>query len=114
MNKASLVKFTPRLKEDGLLVMNSSLIDDTLEDLSKSISAVSVPADDLAAELGNPKIANMVVLGAYLQKRQILSIEDTVKCLPNVLAKRHHHMLEVNTKALYRGAEFATRYVLNH
>ena len=114
MNKASLVKFTPRLKEDGLLVMNSSLIDDTSEDLPKSIRAVSVPADDLAAELGKPKIANMVVLGAYLQKRQILSIEDAVKCLPNVLAKRHHHMLEMNTKALYRGAEFATRFVLNH
>ena len=114
MNKASLVKFTPRLKEDGLLVMNTSLIDDASEDLPKSIRSVGVPADDLAAELGNPKIANMVVLGAYLQKRQILSIEEAVKCLPDVLAKRHHHMLEMNTKALYRGAEFATRYILKH
>lgn len=113
MNKASLAKFTPRLKEDGLLVMNSSLIDDASEYLPSSIMVLGIPADDMATELGNPKVANMIALGAYLQKRQILSIEESVECLPNVLAKRHHDMLEVNIKALYRGAEFSRLYVNN-
>ena len=102
------------MKEGGLLVLNSSLIDDKLENLNESIKVVGVPADDLAAELGNPKVANMVALGAYLQKRLILTIEETVECLPHVLAKRHHGMLEVNIKALYRGAEFARLQALNH
>ena len=113
MNKASLAKFTPRLKEGGLLVMNSSLIDEKSSELPKSIRVLGVPADDLAAELGNTKVANMVILGAYLQRRQILSIEYAIECLPTVLAKRHHGMLEINAKALRRGVEFSKLYVNN-
>lgn len=106
MNKASLNKFLPRIKNGGLLVMNNSLIDDKL-DSTNTIDIVAVPADDIAIELGNPKAANMVALGAYLQKRGVFSPDTAAKSLPNVLAKRYHQTLPVNTEALRRGAEFA-------
>jgi len=106
MNKASLNKFAPRLKDGGLLVMNSSLIDSGPE-LPCAIDVLAVPANDLAVELGNARAANMVALGAYLQKKGILSADAAVECLADVLAKRHHKTLPVNTKALQRGAEFA-------
>jgi len=105
MNKASLNKFGPRLKNGGLLIMNSSLID-TEPQLDDSIEIITVPADELAIELGSPKSANMVALGAYLQKQGQLTADGAAKALPDVLAKRYHKTLPVNTEALHRGAEF--------
>lgn len=106
MNTASLNKFAPRIKTGGILIMNSSLID-TNPNLDKTIEILPVPADQIAIELGNQKAANMVALGAYLQKRGILNYQDAAKCLADVLAKRHHNTLPLNTEALQRGAEFA-------
>jgi 2-oxoglutarate ferredoxin oxidoreductase subunit gamma len=108
MNKASLSKFSPRLKAGGLLVMNSSLIEDKPE-LDETIAIVVVPADDIAVELGNQKVANMVALGAYLQSRRIFGPDAAAGSLPSVLSKRHHNTLTVNIKALHRGAEFADK-----
>jgi 2-oxoglutarate ferredoxin oxidoreductase subunit gamma len=105
MNKASLNKFGPRLKNNGLLIMNSSLID-TGPQLDNSIEIITVPADELAIELGSPKSANMVALGAYLQKRGQFTADGAAQALPAVLARRYHKTLPVNTKALHRGAEF--------
>ncbi len=105
MNKASLNKFGPRLKNNGLLIMNSSLID-TGPQLDDSIEIITVPADELAIELGSPKSANMVALGVYLQKRGQFTAEEAAQALPKVLARRYHKTLPVNTKALQRGAEF--------
>jgi 2-oxoglutarate ferredoxin oxidoreductase subunit gamma len=107
MNKASLHKFGPRLKKGGLLIMNSSLIDETPQ-IDDSIEIIAIPADELAVELGNKKSANMVALGVYIQKRGHLSIETTAQALPETIAERYHNTLPVNTAALKRGAEFAS------
>jgi len=106
MNKASLKKFAPRLKSGGLLVMNSSLIDEEPE-VNDTIEVLAVPANDLAVELGNPKVANMVAVGAYLQRKGLFSPDAAARCLPDVLAKRYHKTLPVNTEALHCGAKFA-------
>jgi len=108
MNKASLNKFAGRIKSGGLLVMNSSLIDGEPE-LDKTIEILAVPADDIAAELGSGKSANMVALGAYLQKRRIFSADAAAESLAETIAKRYHQTLPVNTEALHRGAEFVNR-----
>ena len=105
MSKASANKFAKSIKDSGVLVMNSSLIKEKPE-LPESIEILSVPADELALELGNIRAANMVALGAYLQKSKILGVDTAVECLPEVLAKRHHQILSVNAEALRRGAQF--------
>jgi len=110
MNKASLNKFATRIKNNGLLVMNSSLIDSE-PDVDESIDILAVPADDIAIELGNQKAANMVVIGAYLQRRGLFGPDAAAKSLPDVLAERYHNTLPLNTKALQRGAEFAKNSV---
>jgi len=109
MNKASLSKFGPRLKNNGLLIMNSSLID-VEPQLDDSIEVISIPADELAVELGSQRSANMVALGAYLQKRSRLCADEAAQALPDVLAKRYHKTLPVNIKALQRGADFIKSY----
>jgi len=106
MNKASLNKFAPRLKGGGLLVMNSSLIDEQ-PPLPDATDVLAVPANELAVELGSVKAANMVALGAYLQRRRILTPDQAGLCLADVLAKRYHKTIAVNTEALRRGAQFA-------
>lgn len=108
MNKASVSKFGPRLKTDGLLIVNSSLVDfEALAKLPETITVVAVPADELAVELGNQKTANMVALGAYLARKDLFSVDAAAQCLPETIAKRYHHTLEVNNQALQRGAQFA-------
>jgi len=109
MNKASLNKFASRLKTGGLLVMNSSLIDGEPK-LDKTIEVIAVPADKLAVELGSPKSANMVALGAYLQKRRIFSLDAVADSLTETMAKRYHQTLPVNIEALRRGAEFVVHH----
>jgi 2-oxoglutarate ferredoxin oxidoreductase subunit gamma len=106
MNKASLNKFAPQVKTGGLLIMNSSLID-TQPESDRKIDILAVPADDIAIELGDRKAANMVALGAYLQKRRLFNPDVAAESLPDILAERYHHTLPLNTEALRRGAEFA-------
>jgi len=106
MNKASLTKFGRRLKPGGLLLWNKCLIDSPPE-VEGDVDMLAVPADEVAVELGSPKSANMVMLGAYLQKRGYLSPDQAAQALQDVLAKRYHKTLAVNTEALRRGAECA-------
>jgi 2-oxoglutarate ferredoxin oxidoreductase subunit gamma len=105
MNKASLNKFAPRIKPGGLLIMNSSVIDGKPQ--LNGVDILAIPADEMAVALGSIKAANMVVLGAYLQKRQILSPAAVAECLAEVLAQRYHKTIPLNTSALNAGAEFA-------
>jgi 2-oxoglutarate ferredoxin oxidoreductase subunit gamma len=106
MNKASLNKFAQTVKNGGLLIMNSSLID-CKPDVDGSIDILAVPADDIAIKLGSQKSANMVALGAYIKRRGLLSIDAAAKSLPDILAERYHKTLPVNIAALQQGAEFA-------
>jgi len=106
MNKASLDKFGQRLKKGGLLVFNSSLINEKIN-LKDGRQSLAVPADKIAVELGSPKSANMVALGAYLEKSGILKTQAACQGLSKVLAARYHKTLEINCKALLKGAEFA-------
>ncbi len=105
LNKVSLNKFTPRINQAGLLVVNRSMVDELPR--REDIEMLAVPADDIANELASPKSTNMVALGAYLQKRHLLKPEMMIECLSEVLAKRYHNTLEVNAEAIRRGAEFA-------
>ncbi|MHC4229743.1 MAG: 2-oxoacid:acceptor oxidoreductase family protein [Planctomycetota bacterium] len=105
MNKASLTKFGPRLKNGGLLVMNRSLIDSEPQ-VDDSVEIVAVPADELAVELGSHRSTNMVAVGAYLQKREYLTPDEAAQALPDAIARRYHKTLPVNIEALHKGAEF--------
>ena len=110
MNKASLTKFAPRLKNNGLLILNSSLIDIEPE-VGSSVEVIRLPADELAVELGSIKAANMVALGAYLQAKGFFDIESAIQALPDILAQRYHKTLPLNSEALRRGASFISQQV---
>ncbi len=105
MNNASIVKFAPKLRPGGLLIFNSSLAEGEPR-VGNDVESVGVPADEIATELDSPKSANMVALGAYLQKRGHLRPDDAAEALTAVLASRHRDLLATNARAIQRGAEF--------
>lgn len=107
MNKASAEKFGPRIKAGGLLVMNSSLVDKAPH-IKQTVEVAAVPADQIAVELGNQRCANMVAIGAYLEKRGLFGADAAAACLADVLAERYHNTIPLNAEALRRGAEFVS------
>ena len=70
MNRASLERFLPSLKKKGILFYDSSLIAELLP--RKDIVAVPVPSTHIAGDMGNPRSANMVMLGAFIAKTGLL------------------------------------------
>ncbi|MFW5986265.1 MAG: 2-oxoacid:acceptor oxidoreductase family protein [Halanaerobiales bacterium] len=101
MNLPSLEKFEPMVKEGGMIILNSSLID---EDVARNdLDIVKVPANEIANNLGNDRIANVVMLGAYLAKKGIIEVETVKKSLASVFPERRHNLIPVNKKAIDEG-----------
>jgi 2-oxoglutarate ferredoxin oxidoreductase subunit gamma len=100
MNKPSLFRFQNLLESAGVLFINSSLID--AETTRGDIEVIRVPANTIAEELGSLKAANMVMLGAFIKKSNLVSLETVIEELKNVLGKKKS-LLEINTKALKTG-----------
>ncbi|RLC25655.1 MAG: 2-oxoacid:ferredoxin oxidoreductase subunit gamma [Deltaproteobacteria bacterium] len=105
MNRPSLEKFGPRVKKGGLLVVNASLVSEDLVRF-RGIGSLMVPSRDLALEVGNERLANMVVLGAAVEKSGVVRLKAVEKALFPALDPRYHKMIEMNVKALERGARF--------
>jgi len=108
LNGASFKKFVPRLKSGGLLILNSSMVEDNHQ--RDDIEIVAVPADQIALELGSPKSTNMVALGAYLQKRGQIDPDLAGQCLAEVLAPRYHKTIPVNQQAIQSGAKYVQQH----
>ncbi|MFW6243577.1 MAG: 2-oxoacid:acceptor oxidoreductase family protein [Desulfovibrionales bacterium] len=106
MNRPSLDKFQPRLKDGGVQVINVSLVDRELAD-GKRTRPVFVPANEIADKLGNVRMANMVALGAYVQATGIVPLSAVVDALPNVISARYAHLIPKNTEAIEAGAVVA-------
>jgi 2-oxoglutarate ferredoxin oxidoreductase subunit gamma len=105
MNLPSMTKFEPMLKPGGMLIYNSSLIE--REEGRDDITVIGVPANQLATELGNSRVANMVVMGTLLAKTEVVGTESIKKALRQVLPPHRHDLLGVNEDAIQRGAEFS-------
>jgi len=103
MNQPSLDKFEPNVRENGLIILNSSLIKREVK--RKDVNIIKIPADDIAARLGNSRAANMVVLGAYVKKSGVVKMETIFKALEKALAGRNQKLIDINKKALKQGAE---------
>ena len=102
MNLPSMDKYEPLVQPDGVLVVNSSLVEQPAE--RDDIRVVEVPANNIADELGERRLANMVLLGAMLEETKLLPLEDVEKALEAHLPERHQHLLDLNRQALRRGA----------
>ena len=103
LNQQSMDKFENSVKPGGILIYDPNGI--TRQPVRKDIKIYSIDAVDISNELGNSKAYNMVVLGAYLSKKQIVIMENVIKGLKKSIPERHHHLIPMNEQAIRVGME---------
>ena len=103
MNYPSMVKFVSELDPDGLMLYNSSLIEEAPE--RDDIRVIAVDANRLAQEAGSLKVANMVMLGAFLEATKIFELSEVVNALKKVFGPSKEKFIPMNEEALKQGME---------
>ena len=100
MNQPSLVRFQNQIQSGGVLFINSSLIE---AEISRGdIDIVRVPANSIAEKLGSPRSANMVMMGAFTKKSNIVSVSSVIEGLKSAL-KDKQKLIAINKKAIMAG-----------
>jgi len=105
MNLPSLVKYQPQVLSKGLMLYNSSLIE-AKEANRQDIDLFPIPVNEIAIENGNPKLANMVALGAFIEKTKLVRMTSLFESLEKVIDERYHSLIPYNIKAIEKGAQF--------
>lgn len=105
LNQPSMDKFESKIKEGGLLIYESTNIREISK--RKDIEIIGIPAAQEAINMKNGRILNMIMLGAFLEKRPVIKIESIIEALKKVLPERYHNTLPLNREALEKGASMA-------
>jgi 2-oxoglutarate ferredoxin oxidoreductase subunit gamma len=103
MNLPSLDKFEGNAIAGGIILVNSSLINKKVS--RTDVKAYYVPANEIAIELGNNKVANIVMLGAYIKLTGLVKPETIIDSLKYMFGKNKAHLIEINEKALQKGMD---------
>jgi len=100
MNQPSLVRFQNQIQSGGMLLFNSSLVE---AEISRGdIEVFGVPANRVADELNSPRSVNMVMLGAFTRKSNLVSINTLIEGLESAFQKKPK-LIAINRKALIAG-----------
>ncbi|NBG89560.1 2-oxoacid:acceptor oxidoreductase family protein [Isachenkonia alkalipeptolytica] len=103
MNLPSLDKFESDVQKQGKLLINASLIEKKAS--RDDLDVYYIKANEIANEIGNAKVANMVMLGAYLEITKIVKVESVIEALKKVFGPAKEHLVPMNKDALEKGAE---------
>lgn len=105
MSQVQIPRHAGKVKREGVIIYNSSLVETPTE--REDCRLIAISANEIADELGNLKIANMVMLGAFIEVTKSVTIESAVHALKMVLPPHRHNLIPLNESALRRGAEIA-------
>ena len=103
MNTASMERFVPQLKPGGLLIINTSLINSPQG--RQDIEIIKIKATGIAEELGNPQVANIVMLGALIGATGIVHPDSLFNALKVITPEHRKNLISLNIKALKAGAK---------
>ncbi len=104
MNRPSVAKFMPKIRKGGMLLYNSSLIEG--EKFRDDVKTYGIPASKIADELGNPKVANLVMVGAYIRHCTFFDYDKVANVLPKIIPAKKKEMAEINKAAFDKGYNF--------
>jgi len=104
MNRASLDRFLPSIGKKGMLFYDSSLITEKLA--GGSVTAVPVPATSIAGDMGSPKSANMVMLGAFIAKTGILRRSSIFRIFDSTKDPRKIEAFRANKEFVRKGIDY--------
>lgn len=105
LNQQSLNKFERAVKKGGLLIYDPNGI--TSYPTRTDIHIETIEATKIASEMGNTKIFNMIVLGAYLKFKPVVELTNLESALKKTLPERHHKLIPMNMEAIRRGQEIS-------
>jgi len=100
MNGPSLVRFNNRIKNKGLLIINSSLIP---RYTNRNVHTLQFPFTDIAIKLGNIKVANTIALGCFIAQKKFLSPKTISKVMQDMAPQDRKDLIKINQKALEEG-----------
>jgi len=101
LNQQSMDKFEKSVKPGGVLIYDPNGI--IHPPTRKDITIYTVEGAKIAAEMGNTKIFNMIVLGAYLKVKPIVKLENVIRGLKKSLPERYHKLIPLNEDAITMG-----------
>lgn len=101
LNQLSLDKFIDNVKPGGMVIINSAMCQ---RPQRTDVTVYGIDAVDIAREIGSPKVANIVVIGAFVHCSQLLDREEVSKALDIKLGKKPQ-FIEMNRRALAAGME---------
>ena len=107
LNLPSFDKYEEAMAPGGTLIVNQSMVDRGAK--RDDIRVILVPCNEIAEEIGDKKLMNMVAVGALLTALTEVSLKDVEKALEGHLPARHKHLLPKNYEALKRGRDAAQK-----
>lgn len=103
MNDPSLIRFINQVKPGGVLFVNSSIVTTPVE--RTDIEIVNAPVTEMALEMGNAKVLNIIMLGVYIGYTQVIPEDVVLTALRNKLGKKKPELMPLNEEAFRRGLE---------
>jgi 2-oxoglutarate ferredoxin oxidoreductase subunit gamma len=103
LNQQSMDKFEKSVKPGGTLLYDPNGI--TRHPQRTDINIYRIEGSRLASEMGNTKIFNMIVLGAFLKIKPIVKIENVINGLKKSIPERYHNLIPMNEEALKAGMD---------
>jgi 2-oxoglutarate ferredoxin oxidoreductase subunit gamma len=104
MNQPSFARFQSVLQSGGLLCANSSIVDTSAA--RRDIEVLNIPTSELAEKLGTIKVANMIMLGAFIKASNIISFDFVIKHLSEILGEGKSKLIKMNKEALDLGFNY--------
>lgn len=104
MNRPSLDKFEDWVVEDGLMIVDSSLVDRKSD--RKDIRIFEIPATRMASDMGNMVFANVIMLGKLLKETNMISRDVIEQAVKNILPQEKHYLIPEEIKALEKGISY--------
>jgi 2-oxoglutarate ferredoxin oxidoreductase subunit gamma len=104
MNQPSFLRFQSILQSGGLMCVNSSIVN--AANARGDIEIVAIPTSELAEKLGTIKVANMIMLGAFIKASNIVSFDFLMKHMAEILGEGKSKLTKINREALQMGFDY--------
>jgi len=106
MNQPSIDKFVPKMRPNGLVLVNSSIVTEDVRKIRTDIDLLEIDATNIAVEVGNHRVSNMVMLAGFLKKTGLFTLEDITAVLHERFSgARSKDLIPLNVKAIERGLQ---------
>jgi 2-oxoglutarate ferredoxin oxidoreductase subunit gamma len=106
MSGKALALYQDKLRRDGLLIVNASLTPPEAV-TRRDVQVLNSRFSEIAAELGNARLANMIVLGLYVGKTKAVAVESLAEGMEHALSERNRKFIPQNMEAIKKGVALA-------